>query len=92
MNNVDQLFKKYEIGRDGSDARTNQNTVECLLLKSCSHDLLCCFSKVNVTMVCIKAKSLETFFGSGDSSYDFIRGKARKSSEFRRREINQRGV
>lgn len=50
MNLVDKLLKKKEVARDGgSDARTNQNTVEMLLLKFCGDNRLCCMAKVTKT-------------------------------------------
>jgi len=58
MNDVYKLLKKNEVTRDGSNARTNQNAVELLLLKFCSDNRLCCLAKVNKTMLCVIAKSL----------------------------------
>ncbi len=62
MNDVDQLLKKKELTREGSDARTNQNAVETLLLKFCGDNCLCCLAKVNQTMLDVIAKGPETFF------------------------------
>lgn len=58
MNDVYKLLEKDEVARDGSDARTNQNAVEPLLLKFCGDHCLCRLTKVNKTMLCVISKSL----------------------------------
>ena len=58
MNDVYKLLKKNKVARNGSDARTNQNTVEPLLLKFCGDNRFCGLAKINKTMLCIIVKSL----------------------------------
>jgi len=81
MNDVNKLLEKNEVARDGSDARTNQNAVEPLLLKFCGDHRLCRLTKVNKTMLCVIAKSLQTFFCCGDSRQHLLSRQARECGE-----------
>ena len=58
MNDVNKLFEKNEIARDGSDSRPNQNAVVAILLKCCGDNSLSCLTKVNMAMLYVIAKSL----------------------------------
>jgi len=58
MNDIYKLLKKNEVTRDGSDTRTNQNTVEFLPLKFCGNNRLGRLPKINQTMLGVITKSL----------------------------------
>ncbi len=92
MHDVNQLLEQDDVAWDGPDTRTNQDAVELPPLELGCDDRLRSLTKVGKTMMRVIAKSLQPFFGGGETRQHLCGGHAGKRGVVGIREINECGV
>ncbi len=89
MHQFNQLLERDEVAWDRPDTCTNQDAIELPTLELGGDYRLRGLTKVGETMVCVIDKSLQPFFGGGESRQHFCGGHPGKCGEVGRREIDQ---